>query len=192
MMSYLTFADHFAVRYRSSAWLYEISLVIVGSLLMAASAQLAIPLPFSPVPITGQTFAVLLIGAAYGSRRGALAMIAYLLEGACGLPFFAEGTGGTLILFGPTGGYLLGFVLAAFVVGVLAERGWDRGFYSTIGAMIVGNALIFFVGLAWLSRFVPLNQVLPLGFYPFLIGGAIKTLAAALLLPTAWKLLRKF
>ncbi len=113
---------------RAASWTYDAMLVVLGSVLIAASAQLAVVLPpyISPVPITGQTFAVLLLGALYGSKRGAATVLAYLAEGLAGLPVFAGGAGGLQHLLGPTGGYLLGFIAAAFVVGLLAERQWDR------------------------------------------------------------------
>lgn len=169
----------------------DLSLIIGGSLFIAAMAQLSISLlPFSPVPITGQTFAVLLVGMAFGSRRGALTLLAYLVEGAAGLPVFAEAKSGIATILGPTGGYIVGFVAAAWVVGKLAERGFDRSLLKTLAAMVVGNAVIYLFGVAWLSRFVGgLEATLAAGMYPFLIGDAVKAVLAALLLPSAWKLL---
>src|SRR5229473_2116008 len=122
----------------------QVGLVIGFSLLTAASAQVVIPV--GPVPITGSTFAVLLTGALLGSRLGAITMIAYLVEGAIGLPFFAGGTGGLLHLFGPTGGYLVAFPAAAFITGAFAEHGWDRRFITAAAAMLVGSIVIIFVG----------------------------------------------
>ncbi len=173
----------------------DISLILLGSLLVAAFAQLSVPLPFSPVPITGQTFAVLLVGMALGSRRGALALAAYLAEGAAGLPVFALGKSGLSVLLGTDGGYLVGFVIAAWLVGLLAERGFDRTLLATFGAMVLGNAVIYLCGLVWLSKFpfvsgwVGETGLLTLGMTPFLIGDAIKAFLAALLLPAAWKFL---
>lgn len=186
-----TVADHFALRWRASSWLYDLTLILSGSLFIALCAQIAVPLPFSLVPITGQTFAVLLVGALYGSRRGAATIVAYLAEGACGLPFFAEGSTGMVALLGPTGGYLFGFVAAAYLTGWLAERGWDRNVLSTTAAMVLGNAAIYITGLAWLSRFVGTDQVLALGFYPFIPGAIVKITLAAMILPTAWKFLKR-
>lgn len=169
----------------------DVSLILMGSLLVAAFAQLSIPL--QPVPITGQTFAVLLVGMALGSRRGALALTAYLAEGIAGLPVFAEAKFGLATVQGPTGGYLLGFIAAAWLVGLLAEKGFDRGLLKTLAAMAVGTAVIYLCGVVWLSPFVGgiagESGALALGMYPFLIGDAIKAVAAALLLPAAWKFL---
>src|SRR5687768_13758188 len=120
----MTYADVLRPAERTRALAYDILLILGGSLLLALSAQIVVQKV--PVPITGQTFAVLLVGALLGSRRGGLSLLTYLLEGAAGLPFFAGGTGGIAKLTGPTGGYLIGFMVAAFAVGLLAERGWDR------------------------------------------------------------------
>jgi len=167
----------------------DISLILLGSLFVAAMAQLSIRLPFTPVPITGQTFAVLLVGMVFGSRRGALALAAYLAEGAAGLPVFAEAKSGVATLLGPTGGYLVGFVAAAWLVGFLAERGFDRNFFKTLTTMVVGNAVIYVLGVAWLMHFVGgLQATLAAGVVPFLIGDVIKAVLAALALPGAWKL----
>lgn len=168
--------------------LADLSLILLGSLVVAVFAQLSIHLPL--VPITGQTLAVLLVGMALGSRRGALALTAYLAEGVAGLPVFAEGKVGLAALQGPTGGYLLGFIAAAFVVGLLAERGFDRNLFTTLAAMVAGNAVIYACGLIWLQPFVGEWQAtLSAGMVPFLLGDAVKALLAALLLPGAWKLL---
>ena len=187
----MTFADALrpAIARNRVGLVYDVALVTVGSALIALSARIAIPLPFSPVPITGQTFAVLLIGALLGSRRGALAVILYLLEGTAGLPFFAGGSGGLARLAGPTGGYLIGFVAAAFTVGLLAERGWDRRVWSTVLAMLAGNAIIYACGLPWLGRFVGEGNVLSLGLLPFIPGDLLKLALAAITLPAGWRLL---
>ncbi len=168
---------------------YELALIVGGSLLLALSAQVALPVPFSPVPITGQTLAVVLIGVSYGSRRGGLCLLAYLSEGVAGLPVWAGGHAGLAYALGPTGGYLAGFVVAAFVTGWLAERGWDRRWVTSFLAMLVGNAAIYLVGLGWLSRFVEVDRVMPLGLVPFFPGDLIKLLLGTLLLPIGWKLL---
>src|SRR5712691_13318765 len=125
----------------------QVGLVIGFSLLTAAAAQVVIPI--GPIPITGQTFAVLLTGALLGSRLGALAIIAYLVEGASGLPFFAGGHFGLAHLVGPTGGYLISFPAAAYITGAFAEHGWDRRFLSAAAAMAIGSVVILFCGWAW-------------------------------------------
>ncbi len=188
-MSSLSFADAIRPSQRQHVWFYELGLIVGGSLLLALSAQVAIPLPFSPVPITGQTLVVLLIGATYGSRRGALCLLAYLSEGIGGLPVFASGKAGVAYSLGPTGGYLWGFVLAAYVTGFVAERGWDRRWVTSFLAMLLGNALIYLLGLAWLGRFVGDDRVLALGLLPFVPGDLLKLALGTLLLPIGWKLL---
>jgi biotin transport system substrate-specific component len=161
-------------------------------LLLAALAQIEIPLPFTPVPITGQTFGVLLIGAALGSRRGAASILAYLAEGALGLPFFAGGAGGLSILTGATAGYLVGFVAAAYVVGRLAERGLERSFRTSLIPFLIGTAVIYAFGIAWLSTILgSLTEAIRFGLLPFLFGDAIKLIAASLALPAAWRLIRQ-
>jgi biotin transport system substrate-specific component len=186
----MVYADLLRPTMRRSALLYDAALVLGASLVIALSAQVAIQLPFSPVPITGQTMAVLLVGALLGSRRGALAVLAYIAEGLAGLPVFAGGAAGLARLFGPTGGYLVGFVAAAFLVGWLAERGWDRRFGTTLAAMTLGNLVIYGVGAVWLAVFVGgLSRAWSLGVLPFLPGDALKIVLAAVLLPGGWKLL---
>lgn len=161
-------------------------LVVGGSLLVALSAQIAVPLPFTPVPVTGQTFAVLLVGAALGSTRGALAMGAYLLEGAAGLPVFAAGGCCVAWLMGPTAGFLWSYPLAAWVTGRLAESGWDRRLWSSGLAMLAGNATIYVVALPWLALFVGGERVLVAGLLPFIPGDLVKVALAAVVLPSAW------
>jgi biotin transport system substrate-specific component len=170
--------------------LRDLLLIVGGSLLVAGMAQVRIPLPFTPVPITGQTFAVLVVGAALGPRRGPAALLVYLLEGLLGLPFFAGGTSGLAALLGPTGGYLLGFVAAAWLVGLLAARGMDRRFPGALLAFLIGEIVIYLCGVAWLSAFLGLQRALVAGFLPFVIGDILKMLAAALALPAAWKLVK--
>lgn len=181
----------------AEAWLprtgvqFDVLRVLLGSVAIALSAQVAIPLPFTPVPITGQTLGVLLVGAALGSRLGFLAVVAYIAEGAAGLPVWSPGTTmGVARLMGPTGGYILGFAVAAGLVGWLAERGWDRSVWKTILAMLLGNLVIYACGLAGLARFVPLPNLLAQGMLPFLGGDAIKIGLAAAALPGAWALTR--
>lgn len=165
----------------------DVVLVVGASLATAACAQIAIPLPFSPVPLTGQTFAVLLSGAVLGARRGFAAQALYLIEGVAGLPFFAGGAAGSAILLGPSGGYLLAFPLAALVTGALARNGWDRRFGTMVAAMLLGSVVIFGFGLAGLSRFVPTDRLLALGLLPFLPGDVVKATLAAIAVPGVWR-----
>lgn len=188
-----TFAPTLSTRYfpNISSRLRDVLLVIIGSLLVAALAQIEIPLPFTPVPITGQTFGVLLIGAALGSKRGAASLGLYLAEGAVGLPFFAGGASGLKILTGVTAGYLVGFIIAAYVIGLLAERGLERSVRTSIIPFLVGTFIIYLFGVAWLGIVLgSFTQALTLGVIPFLIGDAIKLILAALALPAAWKLIK--
>jgi biotin transport system substrate-specific component len=161
-------------------------LVVAGSVLTALAAHVSIPLPFTPVPITGQTFAVLLVGAALGSRRGAASMALYVAQGLAGLPVFAGGKAGLAVLLGPTGGYLIGFIAAAFVTGWLAERGWDRRPLTTALAMVLGNLVIYLLGVSWLAVFVGISKAPLLGMVPFLPGDLLKILLATAALPGAW------
>jgi len=167
-------------------------LVIVFSLFIAAAAQFSIQI--GPVPITGQSFAVLLTGALLGPRLGAAAVIAYLIEGAVGLPFFAPGGApGILRFLGPTGGYLVAFPAAAFVTGAFAEHGWDKRYPTAVAAMAIGSSIILLGGWAWLS--VLTNSSPLVVFYSavgkFLVGDVIKIALAAAVLPTGWALLKK-
>lgn len=167
----------------------DLALVVGGAALIALSAQVAIPLPFTPVPITGQTFSVLLVGAALGTARGGSSAALYVLAGALGAPVYADGAHGWAVLAGATGGYLLAFPLAASLAGRLAERGWDRRFSSALGAMLCGNVVVYLLGLPWLavSLGVGLERALELGLYPFVPGDVLKLYLAAALLPAAWR-----
>jgi len=168
------------------------ALVVVGfSLLTALAAQVVVPLPFTPVPLTGQTFAVLLTGALLGPRLGALAMLAYLAEGAAGLPFFRGGAGGVGHFSGATAGYLVAFPVAAYVTGHLAERGWDRRFVTAAAAMALGSVVILACGWAWLAVGLGGAQAFRLGVAPFLPGDVVKIALAAAVLPSGWALLRR-
>ena len=173
-------------------WVRSLGLVIAFSLLTALAAQIAIPTAWSDVPITGQTFAVLLTGALLGSRLGALAMIAYLIEGASGLPFFAAGGSGIARLtVSPWAGYLWAYPAAAFLTGWLAERGWDRRYLTAVAAMGFGSIVILLGGMFWRLGFMSFDQSLMTGVVPFLPGDAIKIALAAAVLPSGWALLRK-
>jgi biotin transport system substrate-specific component len=166
----------------------HLALILAGTILIALAAQVSIPVPGSPVPITGQTFGVLLSAGALGFRRGIAATLLYLVLGIVGLPVFAHGSHGTEIILGATGGYLVGFVLAAAVVGRLAELGWDRNLVGAIGAMLIGSALIYAVGVPWLMAVAhfDLATALDKGMIPYLIGDAIKLALAAAAFPVAW------
>lgn len=169
-------------------FLSNAALVVLGSVVVALSAQARIDLGFTPVPITGQTFGVLLVGAALGPRRAALSLLTYLAEGAAGLPVFAGGSCCVGALLGPTGGYLLSYPLAAALVGWLAHRGWDRRPLTAAPALVAGNLAIYLIGLPWLAVFVGLDRVLIEGLLPFVPGDAVKLVLAALALPAAWKI----
>ena len=172
---------------RTGALARNALLAVGGSLLLTLSAKINVP--FYPVPMTMQTFAVLMIGAAFGWRLGAATVLLYLAEGAAGLPVFAgtpeKGIGLAYIL-GPTGGYLIGFVAAAALVGWLAERGWDRGFFWLAGAMFIGHAVIFAYGIAWLASSVGFAQAWAAGVAPFYLATVFKTLLAAACMNAAW------
>jgi len=170
----------------SSHWM-EIPLLLSFNLLLVGCAYLSFNVPFSPVPISAQTFGVLLVAMALGRVRGTAVVLAYLAEGAAGLPVFAGGKAGMVALAGPTGGYLIGFLGAAFVTGWLADRGWDKGYIKSVAAMTLGTATIFTCGLAQLSLFVPGSSVLAMGLYPFIPGAIIKISVAAIVLPSVWK-----
>jgi biotin transport system substrate-specific component len=173
-------------------WTRSAALVVGFSLLTALAAQVVVPLPFTPVPLTAQTFAVLLTGALLGPRLGVLAMLAYLAEGAAGLPFFRAGAGGVQQLSGVTAGYLFAFPAAAFVTGCLAERGWDRRFITAAAAMALGSVLILAGGWAWLAlMFRTGAEAFRLGVAPFLLGDVVKIVLAAATLPAGWALLRR-
>ena len=191
-----TLADYLVPSSRSSRSLNLLkdALLVVGfNLLLILSARLSIHLWFTPVPITLQTFVVMLSGAALGSRRGALVMLLYLAEGASGLPVFAGGGGGwAYLITSPTAGYLWSYPIAAFVVGFLAERGLDRSFLTSVFAMLPGTVIIYALGVTWLAVLlhIGLDKAFVLGMWPFIPGDLIKIVVAALLLPTAWSIVR--
>ncbi|HMX17726.1 MAG TPA: biotin transporter BioY [Anaerolineales bacterium] len=188
-----TLAPTLSIRYfpRTATWLRDLLLIVFGSLFVAALAQVEIPLPFTPVPITGQTFGVLIIGAAMGSRRGAMSLALYLAEGIVGLPFFAGGAHGLSVVVGATGGYLIGFIAAAYIIGLLAERGLERNARTSFIPFLVGTTIIYAFGITWLSILLgSFSKAIALGMVPFLIGDVIKLLAAAVALPAAWKIVK--
>ena len=182
---------------RLGARLQGLALAVVGALIVAASAQIVIPLPGTPVPITGQTFGVLLVGAALGARRGLASMALYLALGILGAPVFREGSHGIekfftsdagLLQFAPTGGYLVGMLFAGWIVGRLADLGWDRSVIGTVGAMAIGSLIIYSFGVPWLATAKPLEigVAIEKGVTPFLLGDAIKLALAAGVFPSAW------
>ena len=165
------------VLFPSSSWQRHAGLVLGGSVFLALVSQVSVPV--LPVPITGQTFGVLCLGLLYGSRLAAVTVLAYLLEGALGLPVFANAKGGAAHLVGPTAGYLWGFVAAAFVVGWLAERGWDRRILFAGVAMLIGNVVLYVPGLLWLHAFAPdWATTLQWGLVPFVPGDLLKLVLA--------------
>jgi len=185
-------SNEFATRLHIKENIYlDMGLIIFGSLFVAVSSQIAFYLPFTPVPITGQTFAVLLMGAVLGSRRGGLSLALYVLEGVLGLPVFAGGTGGMAVLFGPTAGYLIGFIPAAILVGYLSEKGFDRNRIPMFFALLLGLAVIYLFGVIRLLSFVGNEKVFLFGVAPFLVGDLLKTGMVMILIPSGWKLLNK-
>lgn len=177
-------------------------LVVLGSMFVAGSAQIQVPL--WPVPVTGQTFGVLVVGLVLGWRLGGVSLLLYIAEGTAGLPVFAKFAAGPAVMAGPTGGYIAGFVLAAAIVGYFAQRGWDRSVWLTALAMLAGNIAIYLLGLAWLTNFyagvgaqyvasagaeTAFGAAIVKGLMPFLVGDAIKLALAAALMPVAWRLL---
>jgi biotin transport system substrate-specific component len=174
----------------AARWL-EIPILLAFNLVLVASAYVAFNLPFSPVPVTAQTLAVLLVAMCLGKVRATAVVAAYLAEGAAGLPVFAGGKAGLIAFAGPTGGYLLGFLAAAWVIGALSDRGWHISYFKSIAAMVLGTATIFACGLAWLAIMVPAVSATAIGLYPFLPGAAVKVAVAAAVLPTITRFMRR-
>jgi len=173
----------------SHAWVSNMLLILGGSLFVALCAQIRIPLPFSPVPITAQTLGVLLVGSLLGSRLGLGSMILYIAMGLVGLPFFAGGGSGVQYVFGATAGYLVAFPFAAALTGWLAERGWDRRMLTMILSMIMGNAVIYVLGVSWLAWLKGFEFAIVNGMLIFIVGDILKIAIAAIALPGGWKLL---
>jgi biotin transport system substrate-specific component len=167
----------------------NVVLAVLGSLLLAISAKVQVPM--WPVPMTMQSFVVTVIGMAFGARLAGATVGLYLLQGAVGLPVFASGAG-LLYMAGPTGGYLAGFLAAAIVCGTLAERGWDRSVAGTLAAMTIGTVIIMLPGYLWLGHVIGWDKdVFALGVGPFIAGSVVKILLGAATLPLAWRLLRQ-
>ncbi len=189
-MAIATPAPRVLADYAARTTIAQIALVLGGAAFVGIAAQIAIPLPFTPVPLTLQTFAVLLVGAAFGSLRGVLSMGLYALMGVVGVPWFAQGSSG---FSSASFGYIIGFIVAAFIVGRLAERGASTTALRSAGLMVMGNIAIYTVGVIWLKFAISVDwaTALSLGVVPFLIGDALKIALAAGLLPLSWKGLEK-
>ena len=167
----------------------HLALILAGTLLIALAAQLRFYLPNNPlIPVTGQTFAVLLVGGALGFRRGIASTVLYLLLGLIGLPVYSGGSHGLEVILGGRGGYVVGFILAAAIVGRLAELGWDRNLLGSVGAMLLGSAAIYAIGVPWLALAakLPLDTAVATGMTPFLVGDVLKLALAAVAFPAAW------
>jgi biotin transport system substrate-specific component len=183
----------------SAAWpasadslLRQFVLALAGTALLTLSAKAQVP--FYPVPMTMQTFVVLVIGMAFGWRLGATTVLLYLAEGAFGLPVFAGTPAngiGLAYMAGPTGGYLIGFAVSAAIVGYLGERGWDRNLWTTTAAMVIGTALIFVFGYLWLAHLIGLERAFQSGVLPFIWAAVFKIALAAAVLPLCWKILAR-
>lgn len=174
---------------RSNTLVSKTALVVGGAALIALCAQVSIALPFTPVPITGQTFAVLLVGSSLGATLGVASTGLYVVAGIAGAPVYADGAHGWSVITSASGGYLVGFVLAGALVGLLAQLGWDRGVGTASASMLAGNVVIYLVGLPWLAVVLDTNleKTLEYGLYPFVVGDIVKLYLAAALLPVAWK-----
>jgi biotin transport system substrate-specific component len=187
----LTIADFLVpvrVGERTSPRLRDLGLVLAGALLILLTARISVPIAGNPVPFTMQNFGILVVGGALGLRRGGLAAFLYIALGLVGLPFFAEGRGGLSVIWGATGGYLVGFVVAAALVGRLAELGWDRRFGGALGATSLGTAVIYVFGVPWLAiaTGMSLGEAIATGLVPFLVFDVVKLVAAAAVFPASW------
>jgi biotin transport system substrate-specific component len=182
-----------AVAFPRANLLTDALLVLAGTGLVAAAAQISVKLPFTPVPITGQTFAVVLVGASLGAVRGTSSLLLYLWLGVAGAPIYAHHDSGWNVITSASGGYIVGFVIAAAVTGFLAERGWDRRLSSSISAMLTGNVIVYLVGVPWLAVVLDTNleKSLEYGLYPFVPGDVFKLYLAAAILPTTWRLVER-
>jgi biotin transporter BioY len=187
----LTYSEIFKPKDKIYGIVYDFVLVITLSLLVGISAKIKIFLPFTPVPITFQTFSVLFFSVLLGSKKSLYMILTYILEGIIGLPVFSKG-GGVEYFLGPTGGYIIGFLVAGYVVGFLAEKGFDKNFFTTLLTMVIGNIIIYFFGIIWLSKFVGgITNAIILGVVPFIIGDSIKIFLSGIFLPLGWKFIKK-
>jgi biotin transport system substrate-specific component len=187
-IAHATLADALWSPAASSNPVRGIVLVVIGSILLTISAKIQVP--FWPVPMTMQTLVILVLGVAYGWRLAGATVLLYLAQGALSLPVFAGG-GGLAYMSGPTGGYLVGFLLAAVAVGWLAERGWARSLANTLAAMLIGTVIVFACGVAWLGTLIGLPQAINAGLMPFLLSEAVKVALGTALVPFAWRLLQR-
>ena len=171
----------------------QISLILTGTVFLAVMAQISIPIPGSPVPLTGQTLGVLLLGTAYGAGLGFSTIAFYLLMGMAGAPIFSSGTSGIERIVGPTGGYLVGMLISSLVLGALAGRKWDQKIKTVIPTMIIGNSVIFAIGLLWLHQYTGQSWLWTFdkGFTPFVFGEILKIAIASTALPAVWKFVSK-
>ena len=185
----MTLADAIWPARSQADWRRMLIFAVLGTALLAVCAKIQVPL--KPVPVTMQTFAVLLIGAAYGWRLGVATLLLYAAEGFVGLPVFAGATAGPAYFAGPTAGFLLGFVLAVAVVGGLAGKGWDRNPATQAAALVIGNLVLYVPGLLWLQTFTGWGRLWQAGALPFLFGDALKLALAAVLLPLAWDIIQR-
>ncbi len=174
----IQYSDLITDRAVERSWLKDIAVVVGASIIIALFAHISIPLPFTPVPIATQGHVILLLAALLGAKRASLAVLTFLFQGAIGLPVFAMGKAGLLVLAGPRGGYLLGYLAAAFVTGYCIERMANRSTPKIFAALSLGNLMMYVFGLPWLSRFVGWESAFTLGFLPFIIGDAFKLIAA--------------
>ena len=173
---------------KNSLLLMQISLALIGSLLLTISAKVQIP--FYPVPMTMQTLVVLMIGMSYGAPLAALTIFLYLFQGAVGIPVFATG-GGLAYMMGPTGGYLVGFFLSATLLGILASNGWGKTWQTTAVAMILGVGVIFAMGISWLAMFIGFKGAFINGFFPFIYADFLKIIIASFAMPAAWSVVHR-
>ena len=186
----LLFASLFNANFTGNRTLNQVLLVTMGVIAMALLAQVAIPVPFSPVPLTGQTFGVLCLGLLFGRKLGLATILSYIALGSIGMPLFAKGGSG-LLFFSPSGGYLVGYVFAVLLCGFFAEKGWTKSIFKLFAVLFVAEILIYAFGLTQLSFFIPSEAVLSAGLYPFILGDLTKMLMVAMLLPAVWKLKEK-
>ena len=171
----------------------NVVLVAMGVLFTALLAQVSVPVPGSPVPVTGQTLAVVLTAASLGPVRGVAVQVVYILAALVGLPFYSEASGGWDVVAGATGGYVFGFIPAAFLIGLAARHGADRRFRTSVPLFVAGQAVVFAVGVPWLALATGMSaaQALDAGFYPFILGGLVKAAVAAAVLGGAWRMARR-